>query len=73
MAFSQHYTSTLATLYWWLIVWDNVKVNLLGVQCLLISLRLNIDKQSVQDVAKVPVFGNSTLLHKNNKNSEIDV
>lgn len=70
MAFSQHYTSTLATLYWWLIVWDNAKVNLLGVQCLLISLRLNIDKQSV---AKVPVFGNSILLHRNNKNSEIDV
>lgn len=70
MAFSQHYTSTLATLYWWLIIWDNAKVNLLDVQCLLISLRLNIDKQSV---AKVPVFGNSILLLRNNKNSEIDV
>lgn len=70
MAFSQHYTSTLATLYCWLIIWDNAKVNLLGVQCLLISLRLNIDKQSV---AKVPVFGNSILLLRNKKNSEIDV
>lgn len=32
-----------------------------------------MDKQSVQDMANVPVFGNFILLHRNNKNSEIDV
>lgn len=32
-----------------------------------------MDKQLVQDAAKVPVFGNFILLQRNNKNCEIDV
>lgn len=74
MEFSQHYKSTLETLYRWsLDCLRQCQKGLRSVQCLLLYLKLSIDKQSVQYVAEVPVFRNSILLQRNNKNSEIEV
>lgn len=60
--------------YWWLLdCLRQCQIGLRSVQCLLLSLWLNIYKQSVQYGAEVPVFRNSILLQKNIKNSEIEV